>query len=356
MQSTPFNAAALRTAPLALALRAHAPLAVVVVLYAATAWALGRAFPTPAHSEKLSVLVQDFLKMLPSMAYFVLMWRFWVMRRVARPADGKAWLKADLRALVTDPARLSNGLVASLLMVVVLVSFAQIKKLIPVIQPFAWDETFARLDAALHFGWQPWELAHAAFGHPLILTAVTGAYNFWMFLMYFVLLATCFSTSHPALRMRYLVAFILCWAVGGNLLALVFSSAGPVYYERLGLGDLYAPLTALLQDHAARQPISALETQELLWAYYAAADSLNGISAFPSMHVASTVLMALYGFRLNRRLGQALTAFAAVILLGSVLLGWHYAVDGYAGALIAVLAWAAAGALVRRFPAAARGV
>ena len=73
------------------------------------------------------------------------------------------------------------------------------------------------------------------------------------------------------------------------------------------------------------------------------------------MHVGSTVLMALYGFSLNRRLGQALTVFAAVILMGSVLLGWHYAVDGYAGALIAVLAWTAAGALVRRFPAVARG-
>ena len=250
---------------------------------------------------------------------------------------------------LTDPERLASGLVGLVLMFVVLVSFAQLKRLIPIIQPFAWDETFIVMDRALHFGLDPWQIAHAVAGHPLIVTAITGAYNFWLFLMYFSLIFACFSNANRAARMQYLIAFVLTWAIGGNLIATLFSSAGPVYVERLGLGDHFAPLMALLHDHAATQPITVIASQDLLWDFYTAPDSLSGISAFPSMHVASTTLMALYARAYNRRFGQVMTGFACVIMLGSVLLAWHYAVDGYAGALIALAAWWVATRLVRRF-------
>ncbi len=90
-----------------------------------------------------------------------------------------------------------------------------------------------------------------------------------------------------------------------------------------------------------------LETQSLLWSFYSAPQSINAISAFPSMHVASTTLMAILGFALSRWVGLALTAFAVCIMIGSVLLGWHYAVDGYVGAAIAVLCWKLSGWLIR---------
>lgn len=332
-------------APFARTLRQHALLATLVAVYAGVAIALTTAYPTPGHSDKVTAAAVDFLKMLPAMAYFVVMARWLALRR---DGGGFAALKADLRAGLTDRQRLASGLVAVALMAGALVSFVQLKKLIPVLHPFAWDRTLAAADAALHFGWQPWELAHAVLGHPLAITAVTGAYNFWTFLMYFVLVFACFDTGRPRARMRYLVAFVLCWALGGNLLATLFSSAGPVYFARLGLGETFQPLMALLQAQAAVQPLSVIETQDTLWAWYAAPGGISGISAFPSMHVASSVLMALYGFAVHRRLGQALTGFAVVILLGSVLLGWHYAVDGYAGVLVALAVWGVSGAVLRR--------
>jgi hypothetical protein len=46
--------------------------------------------------------------------------------------------------------------------------------------------------------------------------------------------------------------------------------------------------------------------------------------------------------------------FAVLILLGSVHLGWHYAVDGYAGALGAALLWHLVGRLQGRASATAR--
>jgi hypothetical protein len=327
----------------------HRLLFALVLVYGLVSLTLTLTIGERVETEKVSTLWLDFLQMLPIMVYFLFMWRFLTMRFTVPVDQRDGWLKADLRRALTDPERLISAGIALVLMLVVLVSFAQLKMLIPTIQPFSWDEAFIALDQALHFGLDPWRIAHAVAGHPLIVTAITGAYNFWMFLLYFSLIFACFSTANRAARMQYLIAFILIWAIGGNLIATVFSSAGPVYVDRLGLGDHFAPLMDLLHAHAAVQPLTVLETQDLLWDYYASPQSLNGISAFPSMHVASTVLMALYARAYNRRFGQVMTAFACVMMLGSVLLAWHYAVDGYAGAVIALCCWWAAGWLMRRF-------
>ncbi|RUW80014.1 hypothetical protein EOA30_41185, partial [Mesorhizobium sp. M8A.F.Ca.ET.059.01.1.1] len=47
-------------------------------------------------------------------------------------------------------------------------------------------------------------------------------------------------------------------------------------------------------------------------------------------------------------LGTLMWIFAVLIMLGSVVLGWHYAIDGYAGALIALAIWKITGAALSR--------
>ena len=59
----------------------------------------------------------------------------------------------------------------------------------------------------------------------------------------------------------------------------------------------------------------------------------------PSMHNATAVLLALVGWKISRPLGIGLTAFAVLILLGSVHLGWHYAIDGYFALVLALASW-----------------
>jgi membrane-associated phospholipid phosphatase len=92
-------------------------------------------------------------------------------------------------------------------------------------------------------------------------------------------------------------------------------------------------------------PIWALDTQQMLWREYQHSQKGlgSGISAMPSVHVATATLMALFGWQYARRLGMALSVFAAIILLGSIHLGWHYAVDGYAAVLGTLLIWWAVG-------------
>jgi membrane-associated phospholipid phosphatase len=63
----------------------------------------------------------------------------------------------------------------------------------------------------------------------------------------------------------------------------------------------------------------------------------------PSLHVTIATLMALLAWRSNRAAGIAFTAFAIIILIASIMLGWHYSADGLAGAALAFVCWSAAG-------------
>ena len=69
----------------------------------------------------------------------------------------------------------------------------------------------------------------------------------------------------------------------------------------------------------------------------------------PSLHVAVAAYLACVALDTRwwaiRLLGMA---YAFVILVASVVLGWHYAVDGYAGALGAWAIWWAVGRWLAR--------
>ena len=332
-----------------LVLRRHMLLAVMVAAYFVLSFWLSQINDVDVSDDKVGAMFRGFLIKVPQMVFFVLFWRLIVLTYVERVPDRFTVLKGEVVAVVSDRERMFGAAVAFVLMTTTLVAFAQIKNLIPILHPFSWDVQFMELDKALHLGRLPHEYAHAVFGGHYTISFFTGLYNIWLFLMYMVLLIACFLRPDSFSRMQFLVAFLLTWAIGGNLLAMIFSSAGPVYYAKLGLGDAYAALMERLHEHAATGALTVVDTQALLWHFHTMAQNVNAISAFPSMHVASSVLMAIFAFRLSRLAGILMTVFAVCIQIGSVLLAWHYAVDGYVGAVIAILCWVLAGTLVRRF-------
>ena len=66
------------------------------------------------------------------------------------------------------------------------------------------------------------------------------------------------------------------------------------------------------------------------------------------MHVSMAFLFALVGWRASRILGIGFTVFMVLIMIGSVHLGWHYAIDGYAAIVGTWLIWWAVGWLLDR--------
>ena len=97
-------------------------------------------------------------------------------------------------------------------------------------------------------------------------------------------------------------------------------------------------------------PIWALQMQETLFTNYETrhVSLVSGITAMPSMHVSIAVLMALLGWRVNRLAGWIFTIYCGFIMIGSIHLGWHYAVDGYVSLVMTIAIWHLCGWISRR--------
>lgn len=330
-----------------LALRRHFLLIVIVGLYAAIIWSIPSSHFQDVSVTSLRIVVENFAVTIPQIVCIILIWRLFHATYVVKPVDRSDWIKEDILAFLRDRERLVSGVLAATVVSFGFATYARGKSLIPILNPFSWDETFMQLDKTLHLGTQPFEILDGLFSSDLMLTVLARNYDFWFAMLFFVLYTTCFVRSDSPARMQYLIAFVFTWAVGGTLIAMIFSSAGPVYYERLGLGPTFQPLMQILLDKAGPTLTSSVDLQNDVWRMYAMPKGFSVISAFPSMHVATSTLMVIIAFQFRRWAGVLMSIFAALIMLGSVMLGWHYAVDGYAGALIAVLCWKIAGWLIR---------
>jgi hypothetical protein len=336
-------------------MRAHSLFAAMTCIYVVAGWLVPRVTAvsvpySPALYSGNLLLVSAAFLVVAGIAYVA-----YVMIAV-RPPQLIRYLWRALRDRIFTLERLWAALPVFLLLPVMMSTFTYFKFLIPFLNPFEFDPPLAAWDRGLHFGYHPWELLQPLLGRPAISAVVNFIYHLWFFVLFGVVLWQAFSLSRPRLRMRYLISFVLLWVLLGNVAGTLLSSAGPVYYGRItGLADPFSPLMAYLHQASQTAWLPALDVQDMLWRSYIERDLGigAGISAMPSMHLATSVSFALLGFAVSRWLGVAFSIFAAAILVGSVHLGWHYAIDGYAAIAGAWVIWWTVGWFLDR-PAVAR--
>jgi membrane-associated phospholipid phosphatase len=203
--------------------------------------------------------------------------------------------------------------------------FLLFKSAIPQLVPFYADPFLAELDRALLFGHDAWQLADLISPDWLVGWFPAIYLVFWSYLAYSFQVLIVASDHDDARVLRYSWLFLLSWVVNGNLLALIGSSVGPIYYDLLLGTDRFAEMHAAFEASGFSQGKIA-RLQMFLWEQ--SHDFYSYISAFPSVHVAVAGVAALYLRERFRLLWPIGALFAASILLISVYSGYHYLLDG----------------------------
>jgi hypothetical protein len=240
------------------------------------------------------------------------------------------------RGFTMSPAFFFELLIAMAVVQATIMVFVNLKQFLPALNDRLYDSQLWRIDAALHLGVDPAAAMSDFAAQQGLLPWLDQAY-----LLFFpaqVVVPLLFLIAKPLrpLRGRFFFAFCLMWMLGGLSYVLV-PSLGPAYYRTSRFVWLdQAPYARYLQnllmaDYVRFRQDPAFYTVKLY----------QGVAAFPSLHVAVLALFAIAAGAW-RKVAIALWLLTAVTFAGSLALGWHYAVDGYAGVLLAALVWAIA--------------
>lgn len=337
-------------AALPAAFREHAVLLILVLAYWACGFVVGEITDRPA-TATITMYLPTYRSMVPMMILVLLAGRASAIVALERPARPLAQFVAEFRTTLASPQRIANAIPVLMGLLVFGGTFTVIKTSLPLLFPFAWDVRLEEFDRWVHGGIAPWQLLQPIVGIPAITGAINVAYNIWFYVLGFVLIWQTFSQQDARLRLQFFFTLVLGWILLGSVGGALFSSAGPCYFGRVtGLADPFAPLIAYLRDVDQTYPVWAIGAQDKLWqTYLAHSVTLGaGISAMPSMHVALVTLFALVCWRTKRWLGIVMGIFALTILVGSVHLAWHYAVDGYFSIAGMIAIWCVVGRVLPR--------
>jgi hypothetical protein len=207
-----------------------------------------------------------------------------------------------------------------------------LRDLAPVVRPHALDAQLRALDVLL-FGGEP-----AVWMQRFVTPASTEWFAFF-YLSYFWMLAAfalpiTYGVDREPLIAEFATGMFLVYCIGQTLYLIV-----------PGVGPLYA-----FPDSFAA-PLPRGPIYDALLRTVAAGGAM--VDIFPSLHTAGPLFMASFAFRHRRErwLGIAwpiAAFFAANILVATLILRWHYAIDVVAGIALGLGAFAASTRLPAR--------
>jgi hypothetical protein len=207
-----------------------------------------------------------------------------------------------------------------------------VRSQIPFVFPFWADPLWADIDQVI-FGQDPFLPLRDWLGQWII--GIDLVYSMWY-------PATLLSLSGVFLSKRNvaIIAYFLTWGMFGLVLQICGSAAGPIFWNRIGLGNRFD----LVFENV---PLGSQMASDYLWAAYISNGNEigSGITAMPSLHVATAAWIALVYCK--SRFALPAIAYYVLVFIGSVALGWHYFMDGLVGTLMALVSFPLARLLCR---------
>jgi hypothetical protein len=204
------------------------------------------------------------------------------------------------------------------------IAFLWIKPVLNIYVPFRSDPLLANLDNAVFLGHDPWTLL------TWLNTDLSGFiyHPVWYFTMIAALMVL-FAQPPSLKKSAMALSYFLLWSIAGPIIHTIFPAGGPIFFERLGYGDRFAEIDG---------GPSTADAADYLWRGFSSGtfDIASGISAMPSLHVTMAVWTVLCVATFARKWLPLVAATSALVIMLSVSLGWHYAVDGIVGGLCAI--------------------
>lgn len=239
--------------------------------------------------------------------------------------------------------------------IVTVIAFGIFKQTILPARGFVFDPLLARMGRLMLGGTTPWQVTHALFGSLWPTWAIDRLYSLWIIPVGSLPMLAAVLARSRRQWVQVVLAWVLGWIVIASVGAWIGGSAGPCFYPQLIAPDanfaLLGRRLAALSEAAAASgtTINAVAYQQMLLDGYRAKTLIaaGGISATPSMHVAFATLLVLAARVMLPRLYRAAIVYLAVIWVGSIHLGWHYAVDGPIAVLAMLAVWRLSGRLAR---------
>ncbi len=212
-------------------------------------------------------------------------------------------------------------------------SYFWLKVCVPLVNSRLWDQAFWRLDTLLHLGFSPSLFMVELVQGTVLAPSLDRWYGWWLLSMS---ISVAFFCSYPTqlARRQFLFSCVVLWSAGAW-----------IYVGLPALGPIYA-FSEVWQKILPQIPY-ADAGHHLLWGNYQrvlegresgllrAFKPALGIAAMPSLHVGGHWLLMLWTRRLARPLFMPAVVATFLTFLGSLVTGWHYAVDGYIGIALA---------------------
>lgn len=221
---------------------------------------------------------------------------------------------------------------------VAIFTYAWIKLAVPIHHPVLFDQQLWDLDQTLLGGISPNILLLDLLSNHAALRAIDWSYANIFYVSMTVAFAFFISEPSRRLRIAFMNGNTALWLSGAWLYLLV-PSLGPAYR----FPDVWFVHEQALQRTQSLQAMLMRNYQNVLrfgaGQPHGPVQLILGIAAFPSLHVAFQTFVFLWMRRLWTSGEVLFGIFVFVIFLGSIVTGWHYAIDSVAGIALAVVCY-----------------